>query len=104
MFTWIGWRDGVEHRLGDVLGPAEHLAQRRLQRVEHLVGQALAALHLDLHARAPARSPATKAGSKLRAKLVAIAPGITLTTRIESSSSSRRSVLEMQFTACLVAP
>jgi hypothetical protein len=48
--------------------------------------------------------PETNAGSKLRAKFVAIAPGITFTTRIESSSSSRRSVLEMQLTACLVAP
>jgi hypothetical protein len=48
--------------------------------------------------------PATKSGSKFRAKLVAMAPGITFTTRMLSSSSSARSVAEMQFTACLVEP
>ena len=44
------------------------------------------------------------AGSKFRAKLVAIAPGMTVTTWIGSSSSSWRKVLEMQLTACLVEP
>ena len=49
-------------------------------------------------------SPLTIAGSKFRTKLVAKAPGITLVTRILSSSSSVLSVALIMFTACLVAP
>ena len=76
-------------------------------RLEHLVGEPVARGELRRRRR---RRPSeltmssSTAGSKLRAKLVAMAPGMIVTTLMGSSSSSRRSDSLMQFTACLVAP
>ena len=46
----------------------------------------------------------TSSDPKLRPKFVATAPGTILTTRIGSSSSSLRSVMQSELIAALVAP
>jgi len=48
--------------------------------------------------------PLTNSGEWCRPKLVATAPGMMVTARIGSFSSSARRTLQMELTAALVAP
>ena len=92
-------RDPVEPALATSSAPPSSW-RKTAGPFEHLVGQLVAALEVDLDARR--RDDPRSLRAKLRPKFVAIAPGITFTTRT-SRPRAPVAVAEMQF-ACLVEP